>query len=302
MSWKLIGSPRSGPATRKVAQEFSSMDPAPHDRGLKERRLQVYERLMREGKFRPVTWGAAYCKQTGGTYRVNGNHTSTLLATLDPMPNLFITVERYECDTLDDVAHLYATFDSGMQSRTASDINQSFAGCVKELAEVSSRIINLAVAGMAYAILGSTGSKNREQPPERAERLLEHPEFVLWLAELLPGSTAQGGPRPGPNKHLKRGAVCAAMFATFQKSMPQATKFWAEVRDETAPTPEEPSRKLAKYLVVNFSAVGASNRKPGWRVADREVYVKCLHAWNAWRKGETTNLNYHPKAALPDVK
>jgi hypothetical protein len=31
------------------------------------------------------------------------------------------------------------------------------------------------------------------------------------------------------------------------------------------------------------------------------MYVKCLHAWNAWRRGEATSLQYYAKAPLPDV-
>ena len=33
----------------------------------------------------------------------------------------------------------------------------------------------------------------------------------------------------------------------------------------------------------------------------RWVGMKCLHAWNACRKGETTNLNYYAKADVPSV-
>jgi hypothetical protein len=31
------------------------------------------------------------------------------------------------------------------------------------------------------------------------------------------------------------------------------------------------------------------------------MYVKCLHAWNAWRQGKTTKLAYHATADYPDV-
>lgn len=56
MSFKLVGKPVTLQVTRELAEEFVNMDPAPHDRPLSERRLQVYERLLNEGRFRPVTW------------------------------------------------------------------------------------------------------------------------------------------------------------------------------------------------------------------------------------------------------
>lgn len=288
--WTLIGTPKTQKATKKLAQEFSSMDAAPHDRPLSERRLLVYERLLKEGKFRPITWASAFCKETGGTYRVNGKHTSMMLVAWDDPVDLYITVERYECDTLDDVGRLYATFDSKMQSRSANDIYYSFAACVPELRDVAVRTIPLSVAGMGLYLSGPVLNTSRTQPADRAELLLEHSPFVVWLDELLQGKS-------NVNSHMKRAAVCAAIFATYQKHSPDALKFWEEVRDETAPKPGLPSRKLAHYLVANFSRMGKGKQRVA--IKDREVYCKCLTAWNAWRKDESTNLNYHIAADLP---
>ena len=33
-----------------------------------------------------------------------------------------------------------------------------------------------------------------------------------------------------------------------------------------------------------------------------ETMVKCIHAWNAWRNNETTDLKYHPAKKIPAVK
>jgi hypothetical protein len=292
--WKLMGTPRTQNVTKKLAQEFATMDPAPHDRPLRESRMLVYERLLREGKFRPITWASAFCKETGGTYRVNGKHTSTMLSMWDEKVDLFITVERYECETLDDVGRLYATFDSKMQSRTASDIYVSFAGCVPSLAEIQHRTLVLAVTAMNLVIVGGDSLKDKgSQPADRAELLLDNAPFVVWLQELVgKGSTIA-------NIHLKRGAVVAAVFATYQRDSREALKFWTEVRDETAPKPDFPTRKLAKYLIMNFSRTKKSPRQVGARISDREIYVKAIHAWNAWRKNEATNLAYVATAPLP---
>jgi hypothetical protein len=295
MSWTLTGTPRTQKAARRLAEEFATMEPAPHDRPLSERRLAVYERLMIAGHFRPITWAATLCKETGGTYRVNGKHTATLLSTLEPLPDLYITVERYECDTLDDVGRLYATFDSKMQARQASDIYHSFAGCVPELRDVPRRVINLSVAGMAWHLAGGRpdGTAAYAQPVDRAELLLEHPPFVLWLA------ARYGAGSVSVHQHLKRAAVVAAMFATWLKKSDRATHFWEEVRDETGHPPSVPTRKLARYLVLNF---GKGKRTQGERISDKEVYVKCLRGWNAWRGDEPTDLRFSAKDPLPAVR
>jgi hypothetical protein len=37
-------------------------------------------------------------------------------------------------------------------------------------------------------------------------------------------------------------------------------------------------------------------------VSDREFYVKCLHAWNAWRRGEETSMPYYPDKPAPAIR
>jgi hypothetical protein len=118
--YQLKGKPVTQRVTKKLAAEFAEMDPAPRDRPLSERRLSVYRSLWSRGLFRPCTWARAYCAETGGLYRVNGKHTSTLLAGLSEIPEFYVTVEDYQCDTLEDVAHLYGTFDSRLPAGTCS--------------------------------------------------------------------------------------------------------------------------------------------------------------------------------------
>jgi hypothetical protein len=295
--WQLVEPlPKTHRVTRRLAREFAEMEPAPKDRPLSERRLQVYTLLMNKGEFRPMSWASILCKETGVTYRVNGKHTSTICATLDPLPELFAVVERYECDTLDDVGRLYGTYDSKMQARTTADINRSFASCVPGLADIPVKILNACAGGMSFATYFQT-YRHQEQPAERAERLLEHSDFVVWLnATLFHGATSK-------NSHLMRVPVVACVFQSYQKDEGKAREFWLAVRDETGLAPDLPDRKLAKYLTTSISSTGARvhsgvNR---FRVTDREHYAKCVMAWNAWRKGETTTMPYKHDRGIPEL-
>lgn len=297
MSWRLIDKPKTQAASKKLAKEFAEMDPAPQDRPLSERRLQVYEKIMRAGGFRPVSWASAYCISTSGTYRVNGKHTSVLLSGMENPPELYVTVERYECDELEDVARLYATYDSKMQSRTIGDINRSFAATIPELVDVASRNINLVVGAIAYFKQPTASGRDRDQPADRAEALFDNIGFALWIERLL-------GRRHGSGKtgHLCRMPVVAAMYGGYLKSQRDASAFWAAVRDETGERPDLPDRKLARWLLTATSRIGNRSDKPlRYRVSDREIYAKCVHGWNAWRKGESTNLNYYAEAKLPNI-
>lgn len=288
--WKLMTQPKTMLATLEVAIEYRDMDPAPQDRPLSSRRIEVYESLMRRGAFRPVTWAKAHCKETGGVYRVNGKHTSTMLANMEEIPEFYITVEEYACDTLSDVAELYATFDSKMVSRTTGDINLAFAGTVPGLVGIPARILNTCVAGLSYAcfLARGTGQYIREQPADRAERILEYPEFIRWVYDLGTNSS----------RWLLRVPTVSAMLGTWNRDRGRADTFWTAVRSETGETPSLPDRKLAKYLQSVECMKTNSMGQSGYR----EIYVKCLHAWNAWRKGETTALRYYEDIEIPKIK
>jgi hypothetical protein len=304
MSWRLLNKPKTVKVTKKLALDHSELTPAPHDRPLSERRLEIYRKVAREGGFRPVSWATALCLEDSEVYRVNGKHTSTMLAnwTGEDIPDFLAVVEEYECDTIEDVAKLYATFDSTTQSRTARDIYLTFAGTVPELANLPVNHISTAVSGMDLHQNRGVPTGGRRQAADRAELLLEHPEFVVWASEILSGGQDNlGGSKDKRRevKHLRRSAVVGAMWATWLKAKGAATEFWTLVRDETGATPNTPDRKLARYLLTT----GADKSRNRAKVASpREMYAKCLHAWNAWRKGEGTNLNYYPEADVPAAR
>lgn len=314
MSWKLLDKPKTFKVTKKLAESFANMDPAPHDRPLSERRLEVYRRILKEGGFRPVTWASVLCKETGGVYRVNGKHTSVLLSSVTPLPEFYVTVEEYECDTLDDVARLYSTFDSNIQSRTAQDIYLSFAATVGALKDLPARHIGLAVAGMALhgkLMGGDTDLKSRSQAGDRAELLLEHPEFVVWMSGILSNVTKRsaetlgtlGTPgAKGRASHMTRSPVTGAMFGCYGKAQAAATDFWCAVRDETGATPGLPDRKLARYLTTAGVETGGRGMHRLKHAEPREMFVKCVHAWNAWRKNETTSMPYYADKDVPSFK
>lgn len=296
--WKLTGHPKTQIATKALAEQFQRMEPAIQDRPVSELRLKVYEKIMRAGGFRPMSWAAAHCKETGATYRVNGKHTSLLCSSLPlkEIPTLYAIVEYYECDTLQDVAELYSTYDSKMQARTTRDINAAFASTIPQLAGVDLATITVAVSGISFSTLaGENKLYKRTQPQERAEALFEHHDFVTWLFGLVHKK----------NSHIKRMPCVAAMYMTWQKAPRIATEFWTLIRDETAATPDHPTRKLARYLMVNSNRLqvrSRSNAQGPRRISDREYFVKCLHAWNAFREEENTNLNYHASKPVPSIK
>jgi hypothetical protein len=298
MAWKMIEKPKTIVATKSIADEFVQMEPAPYDRPLSERRLQVYERILKQGAFRPVVWASATCYETNATYRVNGKHTSILLSRQNPFPTFYVTIERWGCDNLQDVGSLYNTYDSNLSSRTNKDINLSFAATMPELRDIPVRLINLTVSA-ASSLKWDENAIRKVPQAERAEELLDRVDFVKWLQEVVE-TTSMG--RQSLSKHLLRTAVVSAMMATYDRAPLIAKQFWAAVRDESAADRNDPTRVLARFLVrAVMIGGGRSQKSVKEAVGHREMYVKCIHAWNAFRAGETTSLAYHAKADLPKI-
>lgn len=297
MAYEIVGTPKTQKVTQGLAIKFRDMEPVPHDRPLNPKRVDAYRKMLAAGLFRPVQWATVHCNETQATYRVNGKHTSNLFAEYDEMPQaVHATIENYHCDNLDDVARLYSTFDSRTQVRTTNDINRAFAAIDPDLSEMPAKIINLCVTAISYY---AHGDKYSLVPAaERAECLFsdENKAFVQWVHDTL-GNSANDLTRL-----LWRSPVVSAMYACYQKSKRDANEFWLAVRDGTGTTPKKPDRVLNRFLLakaVNSGYQAAHARRKSQVAAPREMYVKCLHAWNAWRRDTTTDLKYHAQAKIP---
>ncbi|VTR92126.1 unnamed protein product [Gemmata massiliana] len=297
MVWTLNGVPEATYVTSELANNFANMEAAHTDRPLSDRRLEVYQRYLESGEFRPVVWAKAFCKETKKFYRVNGKHTSTLFSQLDlpRIPPLLAIVEEYVCDTLADVARLYNTYDSTVQGRSSGDINKAVSACIPSLDEVDGKFINLAVAALAFAedpttqgrFVGSSEDSTRHAltAPERAEVLNEHTDEVLWLYKLT-GNKLKGS-------LLHRVPVAAAIVTTKRVDENAALEFWTAVRDRSGPSPDCQDRVLGEFLMTSKLKSDGNH--------SREFYCRCLSHWNYWRKGEKKVVRYLMDSPIPQV-
>lgn len=296
MAYELVGTPKVIQLTKEMAQKFRDMDGVPSDRDLSVRRIEAYRKIAEAGLFRPLQWATAHCSETGGTYRVNGKHTSTLFSddSVTIPRGLVSIIEHFKCDTMEDLAKLYSTYDSRLVTRTTNDINKSFAAVDEDLADVPVSIISLCVTAIAYTKYGPHYTS--KPAAERAEVLFDphNKQFVRWVVEMVVGKDS---------RHIKRGPVVSAMYETWKRSHRAATDFWTAVRDHSGETPSSPDRKIGKFLLTRSVNTGNGGRKNmgGSACAPREMYVKCLHAWNAWRRNTDTDLKYHAAAKIPAV-
>jgi hypothetical protein len=288
--WYPIEKPKVVQSSPKLAETFRDMLACPYDRPTRQPRLDYLREVILNGTFRNCEWATAYCEETGLTYRVNGKHTSTIVSGLNgEAPPLNVVLGKYHCDTLEDVAKLYATFDTRSSMRSTNDIYLAYACAVPQLAGLSGKTISVAVAGMAYHYW--TERSYLDHPAEeKAELLWKHRDFVLFYHQLIFGHAS---------RHLKRSPAAAAMFSTYLKCQRDAKLFWELVMTEEGASPRTPDRKLADYLKSVCVNLGVGSRTTKKVSSVREIYAKCIHAWNAWRTGASTDLKYYANVALP---
>ncbi len=293
MAWTHLEKPSMVRCTKSLASEFATMDPAPHDRVFRPSIATHLKSSIEEGRFRLADFASVACKETGKTYRVNGKHTSTVLSEMNGHfpKDLWAIVEKYQADTLQDVASLYATFDHMKSIRNRGDINKAFAAANPDLAEVPIKLINVSASGIAYSMWEDGYASHDAE--ECAALLCANPDFVLWTYFLLKGDSKK-------LRHMTRRSVFAAMFKTFNRSQKASTEFWEMVRDESHPTNSHPTRKLSRHLLTH----SMRHRDEYGKDCDswHSMYARCLHAWNAFRTGSTTDLKYYPKAGTPAAK
>jgi hypothetical protein len=78
--------------------------------------------------------------------------------------------------------------------------------------------------------------------------------------------------------------------------------FWKQVRDGEGLTRSMPSHKFREYLMTHNYGVGRGTQgAPGHVVSFHEMVSKGVTAWNAFRKGKTTDLKYFPGKPIPEA-
>jgi hypothetical protein len=283
----MTDNPKTTIATKKLADEFRTMEPAPGDRRLSESRVEHLRNEMANGRFRSCVWASARCLADGKLYRVNGQHSSAALATFtENAPSIAVTVERFEADTLADVSDLYSTYDSRRSARSPGDIVRSFAAADPEIRELPDGMNNVVAAALGVW-QSKCETRDALGPEGRARLLLDERTFVLWFAKAV-------GRRSKENASLFRSGVIAAMRATLEKDAEQSDRFWRAVLTGSDADPQAPTRVLGKFLLTAKVGSGKSST--------RELYSKSLTAWNAFRRGvDKIEVLTWNKSRLPEA-
>lgn len=272
-TFKLISSDVR-PLTVELAQRFRDMAASPTERRLDPKRVKYLREKIVAGHAIPFNWATA--RLGDQLYRMNGQHSSSMLAELNgEFPDgLKVHWDEYTVENGDGLAMLFRQFDDRKSGRSPGDVAGAYQGLYPDLADVDRNIGKMAVEGVWW------WRKHVEAVPvpsgDDAYTLFGEDQvrkFALWVNAVLSIKTPE----------LKRQAVVAAMYATHNANPEVADKFWTEVARGGIETEENhPSTVLDSWLKAAKEDVDLRDRlKPG------NYYQGCLFAWNAQREGKS---------------
>ena len=151
-------------ATKKLAKEMAEMVSTVYERPLRDTRVAHLMREFEEGRGRTCYWATAFIEESNETYRVNGQHSSYVLATIDKIPSkVSVVITSYYCETMQDLADLYRTFDAPESTRSVTDTLAMDRAINLALQVLSTTNLSRCAAGIMQAM-------NKGKPAKRVRR------------------------------------------------------------------------------------------------------------------------------------
>lgn len=295
-----LASDRKVPFSYELACKHLELAEFIGERPLDNEHVSFLLAQAKEGTFHPewVTWIAASCAEDGKDYRINGQHTGWMrLGMGEKWPEAGdIRYQKYECKTLDDVRILYSSTDRG-KARSRSQVLNSYLHGTEDFAGLSQSILKMVSSGMSFWLWESFHDRKRHTADAVAALMrTEHLNICLFVGQLV---TKMWAVKDG--RMATRSPVIASMFSMASKATKSAEEFWMSVRDGVGfSSKNDPRLKLRTTLMQ----ARLNTKSPGVRVmSPEEMYRCCIHAWNAWRKGEELqNLRAPTSSRRPTAK
>ena len=284
------------PLTMELAKHYNRMNTLKGDRdpdsylGIK-RQGYLFGQL-KAGLFHSPEW--AYCillairkNQKQKIFRINGGNSSRMLVNSGSYfpKDLKAIVIVFEAKTMDEILDLYEQWDNVISVRTERDIINSRIKYIEGLNDITPTIVKYSAKGIACHLK----LRNPKEKFDPIELIRPYAHFVKWSSNFI------------NDRKLKRPGVIGAMFNTYNFDIKDSIEFWSSVKNLSGPDLKYPPRTLGEFLKECIFTQGKyKNSNQKW--SQKAYYVKCLHAWNAWKKGNTTNLHYHDGSPLPEIK
>lgn len=238
---------------------------------------------MRQGTFSPTSL-IMLAKVGDEVFIVNGNHT--LRAIVGSGVTIGLPVERFECGTVDEVRHMYATADHPLKRQRSDSFRayDTFGSLGINLSDARS------LASAVTFMMNDYGRvRNSKVPISDSELLVMMQPWVPMFSELLE-IAPRGHGTAWHRRLVRRASVCAVAMMTVHYQPVMARDFWVSVVNGTGiKSKTSPALKLRDYLMETMP--------PGGNGAGRLVMEnhdlmakKVAHCWNQFYLGKSLTL------------
>lgn len=220
-------------------------------------------------------------------YKVNGQHTCWAVYLLPRQVRHKVREQVYRVKDTTQLANLYATFDTGGRTSTHMDsvqlVNREFSSGLP----VS--FVQRLGSGLKFHLWESEEHRRRVSPQQFAS-IVEQEHADLFKNG---GKEITKICREDPS--LRKNAVIAAMFATFNKVHGPSIEFWSAVATGLGLNVKTDARYRLRDQIPKMSKKpGAGGSDPKRILSPENQYRVCIAAWNKWRKGEPVNAWIRP--------
>lgn len=286
MKQKLAQSTRVNAAQ---AQKYLDMNTYEAQRPMRSKRIEQLCAAARKGLF--LAGHFAVVHKNGESILMNGQHQAAMIIRTKVIVKASLDEFWLNDDEGDAViATLFSQYDEGGM-RTGRDVVGYHRHCFR-LMDINLTACNRIAGALGYLEWGhGYGSRPKQ---ERAALLGPHRKDALWVNQFSSSSSQH-------TRHIERVPVIAAFILFHRKDDSDADVFCQAVRDGDMLKRTEPAYALREYLVQISTGEKYGKKSLSMFALNREIFVKCIHAWNAYRKGKTTQLKYHAEADMPKV-
>jgi hypothetical protein len=273
------------PMTAELAQQFRTMQGSPTEREVNESRLKHLREKFLLGLLIPFNWCVA--NLNGVKYRMNGQHSSTVLCELDgAFPKGAIAImSEFAVDNKEGLAQLFRQFDDRKSGRTPADVAGAYQGLFDEIKGVPRASAKLAIEGAAWWRRYKEGLPTPTgDDVYKLFGIAALHSFIEWIGELFTIKTPE----------MRKAPIVAAMYACFEKNEAEAKKFWDQVaRGGDQFEDQAPTTVLDAWL--KEIKTGEYDLKPA------QIYQGCVFAWNAYRSDKQISKIKFDAKQMPEA-
>jgi len=285
-----IRKPTIAPLTLKLAKRFCNMKAYPGDRRRVPLTSEVLAQDIRDGWAFPFVWYYTVIK--GKEWRVNGQQSSTFLANNPEYirKGMWVVLCEVKCESNRELMEAHSRMDAQELARSKTD-------AITSVLAVDKKAHVLSVFVRSRVISAINNLKPRE---ERVKRTREKALTLLEADNKRLASDIEqlhSGRPERFKRYFGKAAVFTCMVQMYrlpEESHATVTKFWEDVRDGTAASPDALTRKLGDFL-ENASTEVRRRFSDRQAVSAHEIAYRIANTWNLYKEeGE-----YPKKKKLP---